>query len=138
METNALIADILANTKTIALIGASANQTRPSHGVMQYMQGQGFRVIPVNPGLAGQKLHDEKVYASLLDIPYKIDLVDVFRRSEECPSLATQAASIGAQTLWLQLGVISQQAIDIATSYQMQAIQDRCLKTEYAKYKRAR
>lgn len=138
METNALIADILANTTTIALIGASANQTRPSHGVMQYMQVQGFRVIPVNPGLAGQKLHDEEVYASLLDIPYKIDLVDVFRRSEECPSLATQSASIGAKTLWLQLDVISQQAIDIATSYQMQAIQDRCLKIEYAKYKGAR
>ena len=137
METTPLIAEILANTATIALIGASANQVRPSYGVMHYLQEQGFRVIPVNPGLAEQELLNEKVYASLLDIPDKIDLVDVFRRAEECPALARQAAAIGAKTLWLQLGVISQQALDIASENQMHYIQDRCLKTEHTQHRRA-
>ena len=99
MDDDFLIADILANTRTIAMVGASANWKRPSFFVMKYMQKQGFRVIPVNPGLAGQSLNGEKVYASLSDIPDKIDMVDIFRRSEECPELASQAAEIGTKTL---------------------------------------
>ncbi len=133
MDDDFLIADILANTQTIAMVGASANWKRPSFFVMKYMQKQGFRVIPVNPGLAGQSLNGEKVYASLTDIPDKIDMVDIFRRSEECPELASQAAEIGAKTLWLQIGVTSDIAEEIAATSQMQFIQNRCPKIEHSR-----
>ena len=133
MDDDFLIADILANTQTIAMVGASGNWKRPSFFVMKYMQKQGFRVIPVNPGLAGQSLNGEKVYASLTDIPDKIDMVDIFRRSEECPELASQAAEIGAKTLWLQIGVMSDTAEEIATTSQMRFIQNRCPKIEHSR-----
>jgi O-acetylhomoserine (thiol)-lyase len=133
MDDDFLIADILANTRTIAMVGASANWKRPSFFVMKYMQKQGFRVIPVNPGLAGQSLNGEKVYASLSDIPDKIDMVDIFRRSEECPELASQAAEIGTKTLWLQIGVMSDIAEEIAAASQMQFIQNRCPKIEHSR-----
>ena len=100
---------------------------------MKYMQKQGFRVIPVNPGLAGQSLNGETVYASLTDIPDEIDMVDIFRRSEECPELASQAAEIGAKTLWLQIGVESDIAEEIAATSQMQFIQNRCPKIEHSR-----
>ena len=133
MDDDFLIADILANTQVIAMVGASANWKRPSFFVMKYMQKQGFRVIPVNPGLAGQTLNGEMVYASLADIPDAVDMVDIFRRSEECPQLAEQAAAIGAKTLWLQIGITSPDAQQIAGAHHMQFIQDRCPKIEHSK-----
>ena len=124
------IDDILATTKVIALIGASANPERPSNRVMAFMQDRGYRVIPVNPGLAGQTLHGETVYANLPDIPDQIEMVDVFRQADQCPAIARDAVAMGAQTLWLQLDVVSEEAATIAGAANMNVVMDRCPKIE--------
>ena len=133
MDEDYLIAEVLAQTKTIAMVGASANWKRPSFFVMTYLQKHGFRVIPVNPGLAGQTLNGEICYESLSAIPDAIDLVDIFRRPDECPALAEEAAAIGAKSLWLQIGVISEQAQRTAADHGMQFIQDKCPKIEHSR-----
>ena len=133
MDEDYLIAEVLGQTKTIAMVGASANWKRPSFFVMKYLQKNGFRVIPVNPGLAGQTLNGEICYESLSAIPDSVDLVDVFRRSEECPALAEEAVAIGAKSLWLQIGVTSDQAQKIASDNGMQFIQDKCPKIEHSR-----
>ena len=133
MDEDYLIAEVLGQTKTIAMVGASANWKRPSFFVMKYLQKNGFRVIPVNPGLAGQTLNGEICYESLSAIPDSVDLVDVFRRSEECPALADEAVAIGAKSLWLQIGVTSDQAQKIASDNGMQFIQDKCPKIEHSR-----
>src|SRR5436189_4094393 len=92
---------ILETVKTIALVGASSNWNRPSYFVMKYLQGKGYRVIPVNPGLAGQQLLGEMVYASLRDIPEPIDMVDVFRAAREAPKIVEDAIAIGAGVVWM-------------------------------------
>jgi O-acetylhomoserine (thiol)-lyase len=133
MDEDYLIAEVLGQTKTIAMVGASANWKRPSFFVMKYLQKNGFRVIPVNPGLAGQTFNGEICYESLSAIPDSVDLVDVFRRSEECPALAEEALAIGAKSLWLQIGVTSDQAQKIASDNGMQFIQDKCPKIEHSR-----
>ena len=130
------IDDILATTKVIALIGASANPERPSNRVMAFMQDRGYRVIPVNPGLAGQTLHGETVYANLPDIPDQIDMVDVFRQADQCPAIARDAVAMGAQTLWLQLDVVSEEAATIAGAANMNVVMDRCPKIEIERLNR--
>ena len=102
---DALLREILTSVKTIALVGASAKPHRPSNGVMRFLQAHGYRVVPVNPGLAGQSLHGERVHASLAEIPEKIDMVDVFRNSAYAGAVADQAVAIGAKVVWMQLGV---------------------------------
>src|SRR5437762_13895327 len=102
---DAKLRSILQRVKTIALVGASSNWNRPSYFVMKYLQGKGYRVIPVNPGLAGQQLLGEKVYASLRDIPEPVDMVDVFRASKEAPRIVDDAIAIGAPVVWMQLGI---------------------------------
>jgi len=133
MDDDFLIADILSTTKTIAMVGASANWKRPSFFVMKYMQKHGFRVIPVNPGLVGQTLNGETVYGSVTEIPDQIDMVDVFRRPEDCPEIAEQAARIGADTLWLQIGVVSHAAKQIAAYNQIRFVENRCPKIEHSR-----
>src|SRR5207248_5128929 len=100
---------ILEQVRTIAMVGASSNWNRPSYFVMKYLQGKGYRVIPVNPGIAGQELLGERVYASLRDIPVEltgpIDMVDVFRPAREAPHIVEEAIAIGAPVLWMQLGI---------------------------------
>jgi predicted CoA-binding protein len=96
---------ILETVKTIAMVGASSNWNRPSYFVMKYLQGKGYRVIPVNPGIAGQQLLGETVYASLRDIPEKIDMVDVFRAARDTPKIIEDAIAIGAPVVWMQLGI---------------------------------
>src|SRR5215213_2698619 len=100
---------ILEHVRTIAMVGASSNWNRPSYFVMKYLQGKGYRVIPVNPGIAGQELLGETVYASLRDLPpglaEKIDMVDMFRPASEAPDIVADAIAIGAPVVWMQLGI---------------------------------
>ena len=124
------IRDVLMNTRRIALVGASDKPARPSYGVMRYLLDQGYEVIPVSPKLAGQQLMAQTAYASLAEIPGKVDMVDVFRNAEAAWEVAQDAIAIGAKTLWLQLGVINEQAAVLASDAGLTVIMDRCPKIE--------
>lgn len=124
------IKTILQQVKSIALVGASDKPHRASYGVMAYLLAQGYQVIPVSPKLAGQKLLEQKVYATLADIPQPIDMVDVFRNSEAAYEVAEEAIAIKAKVLWLQLGVINEEAEKLATEAGLKVVMDRCPKID--------
>ncbi|AMG66557.1 MULTISPECIES: CoA-binding protein [Providencia] len=128
--TNQEIAEILRSVNTIALVGASDKKDRPSYEVMEYLLEQGYTIIPVSPKLAGQMLLGQKVYAKLADIPQPIDMVDVFRNAEAAVGIAQEAVAIKAKVLWLQKGVISEDAKNIALAAGMKFVMDRCPKQE--------
>ena len=116
--------EILRAAHTIAVVGASPNPSRTSHGVMRYLQRVGYRCIPVNPNADG--VLGERCYPSLADLPEPVDLVDVFRRAEYCADVAREAAAIGAPALWLQLGLRSAEARDVAEEAGMEYVEDAC------------
>jgi O-acetylhomoserine (thiol)-lyase len=130
---DAMLRQILELTRTIALVGASANWNRPSHLVMKYLQLKGYRVIPVNPGIAGQILNGERVYGSLRDIEEPVDVVDIFRAAAQVPPLVEDAIAIGAKTVWMQLGIRNAAAAARAEAAGIAVVQDRCMKIEYGR-----
>jgi O-acetylhomoserine (thiol)-lyase len=131
--SDAKIRRILSTVRTIAMVGASTNWNRPSYFVMKYLQGKGYRVIPVNPTAAGQELQGELVYASLRDIPDKVDMVDVFRASDQVPPIVEDAIAIGARVVWMQLGVRNDDAAARAEAAGLDVIMNRCPKIEFGR-----
>jgi uncharacterized protein len=118
-------AEILREAKTIAVVGASPRPSRPSHGVMRYLLEHGYRAIPVRP-LDCDDVLGVPCVASLADIDEPLDLVDVFRRPEFCPGVAREAVAAGAKALWLQLGIVSPEAREIATAGGLDYVEDEC------------
>ena len=136
METqvvNDKIKQILSKYKTIAMVGVSKDDKKPSTIVMKYMQKYGFRVIPVNPSAKGEKILGEEVFEKLEDIKIPIDIVDVFRPSAEALTFAEKTIEIGAKVLWLQLGIRSEGAKELVESKKIEYIENRCTKMEYQK-----
>ena len=131
MDNISTLRRILKANHTIAVVGLSANWWRPSYFVAKYLQDHGYRVIPVNP--AYQKVLGERCYASLKDVPDKIDMVDCFRKSEEIPALAADAIAIGAKCLWMQLGVVNADAAERAKAAGLDVVMDRCVKIEHGR-----
>jgi predicted CoA-binding protein len=124
---------ILQRTKVVAIVGVSANQVRPSYFVARYLKLRGFRVIPVNPGLAGQQLFGETVYPDLESVPDDVDMVDVFRRSDAVPAIVDEALARwpNLKTIWMQIGVEHPEATAKAEARGVDVVQDRCPKIEY-------
>ncbi len=131
--TDAKLRRILSSVRTIAMVGASSNWNRPSYFVMKYLQGKGYRVIPVNPGTAGTEQLGEKVYASLRDIPDPVDMVDVFRASDQVIQVVEDAIAIGAKIVWMQLGVRNDAAAEIGEAAGLEVVMNRCPKIEYGR-----
>lgn len=124
--SDAKIRRILTSVQTIALIGASAKPQRPSHEVMAYLQRRGYKVFPVNPGIAGSQLLGETVYARLEDVPRPIDMVDIFREPSALPAIVDSAIAVGAKVLWGQLGVVHAEAAATAQAAGLAVVMDRC------------
>jgi predicted CoA-binding protein len=131
--TDSYLRGILGRVKTIAMVGASTNWNRPSYFAMKYLQHKGYRVIPVNPGAAGQILLGEKVYANLKEIPDKIDMVDIFRNSAAAGPIVDEAIEIGAPVVWMQLGVRNDEAAAKAEAAGVKVVMNRCPKIEYGR-----
>jgi uncharacterized protein len=129
------IRGILKSVKTIAMVGASANSVRPSYLVMQYLLGKDYDVIPVNPGLAGQTLMGQPVYASLKDIPRAIDMVDIFRNSDAADAIVDEALTLTPlpKVIWMQLSVRNDGAAARAEAAGLKVVMDRCPKMEFGK-----
>jgi predicted CoA-binding protein len=124
---------ILAENRVVAVVGLSADWYRPSYFAAKYLQEHGYRVIPVNPRYAGNKVLGETCYASLRAIPEKVDIVDVFRRSQDVPPIAEEAIAIGAKVLWQQIGVKNEAAAEKARAAGLDTVVDRCVKIEHAR-----
>src|SRR2546430_15336013 len=124
------LAELLAGATVIAMVGASSNPEKASHGIMQKLQRAGYRVIPVNP--KETEILGERSYASLIDVPERIDIVDVFRRAEDTPGIADDAVTIGAKALWLQTGIVSEEAAHRATAGGLIVVMDACIGATHA------
>ena len=120
------IAELLTNARTFAVVGASDRPNRPSYGVMRVLQQHGYRVLPVNPQITGEHVHGEFVWRELAEIGVPIDVVDIFRRPEAAGEAVDQAISVGAKAVWMQLGVINEDAAARAEAAGLKVVMDRC------------
>jgi predicted CoA-binding protein len=120
---------LFESTKTIAVVGLSNNPERASYRVSAYMLSQGYQIIPVNP--FADEILEQKVFAQLSEIPFKIDLVNVFRTAKDCPAITQDSVAIGAKSIWIQLGIISPESELIARNAGLEFVMDRCLKIEH-------
>ena len=124
------ISELLTSARTVAMIGASDRPDRPSYGVMKFLQSRGYRVIPVNPNITGEHVHGEFVWRELAEIGEPIDVVDIFRRPEAAGEAVDQAIAAGAKAVWLQLGVVDEEAAKRAEAAGLKVVMDRCIKIE--------
>ena len=133
-----LIKSILRSVKTIAMVGASGNDIRPSYFAMMYLLNKGYKIIPVNPGMAGKTILGQKVYASLKEVPAPVDMVDIFRESQYAPEIAHEVVAekdrLGVTVLWMQLGVISPEAERIGKDAGLTVVMNRCPKIEHGRF----
>ena len=135
--SDALIARLLRSVKTIAMVGASPNPVRPSFFAMKYLLDKGFHIIPVNPGQAGKEILGETVYAQISDLPAPVDMIDIFRNSEAAGPITDEALAnkdrLGLKVIWMQLGVINEEAAKRAEAAGLTVIMNRCPKIEYGR-----
>jgi len=135
--SDALIARLLRSVKTIAMVGASPNPVRPSFFAMKYLLDKGFHIIPVNPGQAGKEILGETVYAQISDLPAPVDMIDIFRNSEAAGPITDEALAnkdrLGLKIIWMQLGVINEEAAKRAEAAGLTVIMNRCPKIEYGR-----
>jgi predicted CoA-binding protein len=129
--SDAELRTLLTEATTIAMVGASASPDKPSHGIMRQLQHAGYRVIPVNP--RETEILGERAYPSLVDVPERIDIVDVFRRAEDTPAIADEAVTIGAKALWLQTGVASEDAAARARAGGLAVVMNACIGATHAR-----
>jgi predicted CoA-binding protein len=134
-DENDTLRRLLLETRTIAVVGLSAEWHRPSHFAAKYLQGKGYRIVPVNPRYAreGQPVLGERCYASLAEIPHPVDMVDVFRGTEDVLPIAEQALALGAKCLWQQLGVTNAEADAMFRAAGRDSVMDRCVKIEHGR-----
>jgi len=128
--SNDQLRQLLTSATTVAIVGASGNPDKASYGIMQKLQHEGYKVIPVNP--KEPEILGERAYPSLLDVPEKIDIVDVFRRAEDTPGIADDAVKIGARALWLQSGISNEETATRAEAGGLQVIMDACIGATHA------
>lgn len=133
IENDRELAQLMKSSRTIAVVGASDRPERASFGVMRFLLERGWRVIPVNPRLAGEEVLGQRVLGSLADVSEPIDIVDIFRRSEEAGRVVDEAISVGARAVWLQLGVIDDGAAARAEAAGLKVVMDRCIKIDAAR-----
>jgi predicted CoA-binding protein len=131
MSLNEEIVEIIKTSKTIAVVGISRNPEKAAHGVPKYLQSQGYKIVPINP--KAKKILGEKAYPSLLDIPFEVDIIDVFRPSEETPAVVEIAVKIKPKLIWLQLGISNEKAKEIAEKQNIHFVMNKCLKVEHMK-----
>ena len=135
---DSLIKSILRGVKTIAMVGASGNDIRPSYFAMMYLLNKGYKVIPVNPGMVGKTILGQTVHGALKDVPAPVDMVDIFRESKFAPDIAREAVAekdrLGIRILWMQLGVISPEAEQIAQKAGLTVVMNRCPKIEHGRF----
>ncbi len=124
------IAELLTSARNIAMVGASDRPDRPSYGVMRFLQDHGYRVFPVNPQITGEHVHGEYVWRELAQIGEPIDIVDIFRRPQAAGEVVDQAIFVGAKAVWLQLGVVNEEAAERAEAAGLKVVMDHCIKIE--------
>jgi len=126
LESDEAIAQLLLQVKRLALVGANAKPERPSHRVMQFLLDEGYEVLPINPGLAGQRLLGQQVHASLADLPTSVDMADIFRDAASLPEVTQDVVAARIPAMWTQLGVVHSQAEHAALDAGLQLVVDRC------------